>query len=162
MIIGIISDSHNNIQNLRKAISLLSQKGMDVLVHCGDLCSTSMVEELARSGVVTHLAYGNMDRPSGLKAECERYGNVNYSGEIGKITVDGKRFAFCHYPHSAKKLAEKGTYKAVFYGHTHMKAESTAGNTLVLNPGEIAGMLYQPSCALYDTETRKPLFLDLA
>jgi hypothetical protein len=161
MIIGIISDSHNNLMNLKKAINILTQKGMDILIHCGDLCSAYMVEELSKSGVMTYLAYGNMDKPLGLKLECEKFDNVNYSGEIGKIRVDGMDFSFCHYPHSAKKLAEKGIFKAVFHGHTHIKAQQTVGPTLLLNPGEIKGMYYQPTCAFYDTRTGKAGFIDL-
>jgi len=37
--IGVISDSHDNIDKINKAISLLNERGVEFVVHCGDIVS---------------------------------------------------------------------------------------------------------------------------
>ncbi len=45
MKIGIISDTHDRIDNLHKAITLLQVRGVQILIHCGDLCAPFMIDE---------------------------------------------------------------------------------------------------------------------
>jgi putative phosphoesterase len=130
-------------------------------VDCGDLCSSYLVEELSKSGILVYLACGNMDKPIGLKIECEKYENVSFVGEVGKIVSGEKKIAFCHYPHTAKNLISKSKLDVVFYGHTHIKSQEMIGKTLFLNPGEVVGKYYQASCAFFDTDKKECGFLML-
>ena len=39
MLIGILSDIHDNLQNLEKALAEFSRRQVTTLIFCGDFCS---------------------------------------------------------------------------------------------------------------------------
>ena len=59
MKIAIMSDSHDAIPNLKKAVKLAIEKQAEILFHCGDLISPFMIPVLAEFGRETHLILGN-------------------------------------------------------------------------------------------------------
>ncbi|KKP82447.1 MAG: phosphodiesterase, MJ0936 family protein [Candidatus Moranbacteria bacterium GW2011_GWF2_35_54] len=86
--------------------------------------------------------------------------------ETGDVKPNGhgeKRVAFIHYPDKAKRLAESGKYDFVFYGHTHKPWISVVEarknqyifNCTMLNPGNVAGEIYLPTFATWNTKDDK-------
>ena len=75
--------------------------------------------------------------------------------ESGQIKIGGKKIAFCHFPEIGRDLAKTQKYDLVFYGHTHKPWEEKIGKTRLVNPGNIAGLFFRPSFAIYDTKTGK-------
>ena len=59
MLIGILSDSHDQIVNLRLAINYCNKRNISQIIHCGDLISPFMLKELERFQGEIHLIYGN-------------------------------------------------------------------------------------------------------
>lgn len=60
MKIGLISDTHDNIQNIRKAVRKFNDKHVDVvIIHAGDFVNPIAVESLA--GVTLVGVLGNND-----------------------------------------------------------------------------------------------------
>ena len=47
MKIGLISDTHDNIQNIRRAVRKFNDKRVDLVIHAGDIVSPNAVESLA-------------------------------------------------------------------------------------------------------------------
>ncbi|MHA1193716.1 MAG: metallophosphoesterase family protein [Promethearchaeota archaeon] len=39
MLIAIISDTHDNQNNILKAVSMMNERNVGALIHCGDYCS---------------------------------------------------------------------------------------------------------------------------
>ena len=39
MKIGVISDTHDHLENISKAVTVFNNKNVDVLIHCGDYVS---------------------------------------------------------------------------------------------------------------------------
>ena len=50
MKIGIVSDSHGKTSRLRNALQLLADAGAELIVHCGDICSTDCLKLLGKCG----------------------------------------------------------------------------------------------------------------
>ncbi len=150
MKIGIISDSHDNIENTRKALEQLKECG--VLIHCGDFCAPFMVAEIAKFDGEVHCCFGNTDdRFTSTKVAA---GNkVNLHGDIGKIGADAKKIAFTHFPQFGEALASTGKFDVVFHGHSHQKRKEKVGDCWLVNPGEIMGKAGKPSYAVYDTQS---------
>lgn len=149
---AIISDTHDNVPNTEKALNYIKQQGIDFMIHCGDICSAAMAEFICQNfdGEI-HAITGNVSgSPEEIKEKTADY-NFTLHNETGIIEIDGKKIAFNHYPEEAKKLAQSGKYDLVFYGHTHMPWEETAGKTKMLNPGTAAGMFSKATLAIYDT-----------
>ena len=59
MKIGLISDTHDKIQNIRKAVRIFNDKHVDLVIHAGDFVNPIAVESLA--GVKLVRVLGNND-----------------------------------------------------------------------------------------------------
>ena len=146
---AIVSDTHDNMGNFKKAIAFLNTEKIDLMLHCGDICNQSTIDgaEKLFAGKI-HWVRGNGDYELNEVPETMEL-------EIGGNPSTGlraKRIFFNHYPDVAKKAAESGKYDLVFYGHTHKPWEEKMGNCRVVNPGELAGQRFKPTFAIYNTE----------
>ncbi len=155
MKVAIVSDSHDNLPNIYKAIDIIKKEGITDIIHCGDVCAPAALKEMAEkfNGNI-HLAYGNVDGDKeGMEAVAIEHKNIKLYGEKGEIEPGGKKIAFNHYPDIGKQLAATGKYDIVFYGHTHKPWDEMVGNTRLVNPGTLAGMFNKATFAIYDTAT---------
>lgn len=154
MLIPIISDIHNNIVNLKKVIDYCVLKNIQTIICCGDLASLETLDFLNDnfSGTI-HYTFGNMDNDQLQDIKFSKiYKNSALYKEFGEAEVDGKKIAFIHFPQEAKNLCATGKYNFVFYGHTHKPWEEMVGNCKMLNPGNVAGEIYPPTFAVWDTK----------
>ncbi len=171
MKIAILSDSHDNIVNIHKALDFLKKEGIKTMIHCGDVCAPSTLKELSKKfdGKI-NIIFGNVDGDHfrSTRLADTKLKNVLLYGELGEIELDGKKIAFTHLPKFARGLAMTGDYDIVFYGHSHKPWEETinlpnnpstrlrAGKKVQLaNPGTLAGMFYKATFAIYDTKSGK-------
>ncbi|MFA6533906.1 MAG: YfcE family phosphodiesterase [Patescibacteria group bacterium] len=158
MLFAIISDSHDNVPNIDEMLTLVKAAGIENILHCGDVCASSVLKYLAENfdGQI-HLVFGNVDGDHGhlQDKEADFPKKIKIYGETGELTLDKLKIAFTHHPEPAKLLAETGKYDLVFYGHTHKPWEEMVGKTKLLNPGTLAGLFARPTFAIYDTATNK-------
>ena len=159
MKIAIISDTHDNWPNIKKVLDWIKKQGIEILIHCGDVCAPVTLKEICKqfTGQI-HLVFGNVDGEEYAMTKRIYEGetpNVKLYKNIGEFEIDGKKIAITHYPKTAKALAKTDEYDLVFYGHNHKPWTEKIGNTHLTNPGNIANMMYKPSFATYDTKTDK-------
>lgn len=161
MLVAIISDVHNNEVNLEKVLNYCKENppagGVQTIICCGDLASREILEIINDnfSGVI-HYAFGNADYDDLRKLEsAEKYRNTFLYKNFGELEIEKKKIAFVHFPDVAKKLARSGKYDFVFHGHTHKPWGEVIGNCRILNPGNVAGEIYLPTFAVWDTESDK-------
>jgi hypothetical protein len=153
VIIAVLSDIHDNIWNLEKALSQV--QAAEVLLCCGDLCSPFTLKMLAEgfAGPV-HVVFGNNDGDVALMyAVAAQAGNITFHRPIAQLELGGKHVAVAHYPELGEALALCGKYDAVFSGHNHTADVTRLGTALWANPGEVMGRFGKPSLGLYDTQT---------
>lgn len=164
MLIGVLSDIHDNLDNLHQALQALKKRGATALIFCGDFCSPIPSRVLGGEfpGEI-HCVFGNGDgdRFTIAGVAQNQYPNLKLHGEYAELELAGSRIAVTHYPFYAKALARTGDYQAVFSGHTHERHEERVGACLWLNPGEILGWKGQASCAVYDTATNSATYIFL-
>jgi len=157
MNIAIISDTHDNITNIHKALSWMKKNNIRQIIHCGDICAPSILREIANTfGKKIHVVFGNVDGDQftiGKDIGDGTLKNVTLYGDLGEVKIGNKHIAFTHKPHFARALAETGKYDLVFYGHTHKPFEEKIGNCELVNPGTLAGIFYKATFAVYDTKT---------
>lgn len=155
MKIAIISDSHDNLANLNKAIKNIEAEGIKTIIHCGDIASLETLKELSRIFKEKVLiAFGNMDEDylKNMGSDLKKIPKFKFFGQVGEVRMGKKKIAFTHFPAIAKKLAATQDYDIIFYGHTHKPWEETIGKTRLVNPGNLAGLLYRATFAIYDTK----------
>lgn len=163
MKIGLISDTHDNIQNIRKAVRKFNDKHVDVVIHAGDFVNPIAVESLA--GVTLVGVLGNNDTDIvGLTSIFDKI-HAELKGEIFEKVYDRMRFAVYHGTSLAKKeqLIKSGKYDVFIYGHTHRKDNRYIGTTRVINPGTAKGWFFGlfATIAVFDTSSRKLEFINL-
>jgi putative phosphoesterase len=159
MNIGILSDIHDNIWNLRAALKGLGEA--DALICCGDLCSPFVVGLLAEGfpGRPIHVVFGNNDGDLfRITQNAGRVEGMHLHGELFQGELGGKRVYVNHYPQIARATAAED-YDLICYGHNHLFAIERRGGALLVNPGAIMG--YEPggkreipaTFVIYDTAT---------
>jgi uncharacterized protein len=156
MIVGVLSDIHDNLDNLKKAIDIFKSHGAEEVIFCGDFCSPIPARFLSSNfpGQV-HCVFGNGDGDRFAIKEFAVSGSSNLvlHGEYAEVEIGSRKIAATHFPFYARALAEKNTYDAVFYGHSHVSRVEQIGSTLCANPGEIMGFKGTASCGVYDSKT---------
>jgi len=156
MKILIISDTHDNIPNFKKVVGWALENGVEVLIHSGDVCSINIWDKALKGFTGKRfLSLGNADKGRGWEKRIAE--NVLPEEKVflsaGNCRLGGKRIAFCHFRKEARELAESNTYNIVFYGHTHKPWAEKIGKCELVNPGNLAGISYRPTFAIYDTNT---------
>ena len=141
MKISILSDIHDHVWNLQKALSKQLLQETDTMLFCGDLCAPFIIKLLGQGYTKPiHLVLGNNDGDvAAIISNARNFPNIHIHGEYFRGEFDGKTVAMNHYPDKSRLLAENGGYDTVCYGHNHTLAEETVGNTLLINPGAIMG-----------------------
>jgi hypothetical protein len=154
MRVGLLSDTHNHLGNLAKALEIFRQEGVKVLIHCGDLTSNEVALLLVEFQVIC--TFGNGDiATSEIKETLAYYNPDNYSSFSYQGELWGKRIAVTHghIPHSVNQMAESGRFDYVIHGHSHRRGEKIVGTTHVINPGALGGRKVESrSCAVLDLE----------
>jgi putative phosphoesterase len=136
-IIGIISDTHEDVRMIRKAVRLLTERAPALVVHCGDIISPPVLEHF--KGLPMRFVFGNNDgERSGLKKKCHELG-FHEIGETLTFSHAGRSFFVNHgtNPQTIEDAARLGSYDYVLHGHTHLQRDELIGNTRIINPGAL-------------------------
>ncbi len=152
MKIAILSDSHDNIWNLEKALIAANQNGAEVLLHCGDLVAPFIVAQIAQAfaGPI-HILEGNNDGDGRLQQQvASQFPHVTLHGIYAELDLGGRDIALIHYPEPARRIAQSGHFDLVCYGHNHRQNWEQIGKCMLVNPGEVMGRYGAPSWGLYD------------
>ena len=155
MKIGVLSDTHDNLTNIRKAVEIFSKNGVEALIHGGDFCSPFTLAEfkpLADRGVKMHAVFGNNDGDRVLLVR-RATDFCSFTDGAGIVTLDGRKIVILHYPDLGEDLFRLGAYDLVIYGHNH-KVRVEGEERKLLNPGTCSGYLAETATiALVDTRT---------
>ncbi len=152
--IAIISDSHDNIWNLDKALEQVRASGADMLLHCGDLVAPFIIDRLANGfpGQI-HIVFGNNDGDGRLlQTLASNHPRVHLHGVYIELEAGGRRIAMIHYPEPARRVAQSSQFDLVCYGHDHTRHAEQIGDAWLVNPGEIMGMRGPATWGLYDCD----------
>jgi putative phosphoesterase len=137
MKIGILSDSHGRHLAVRLALGELKARGVQVVLHCGDIDDPDTVALF--EGWQAHFVFGNCDWDrEELRRKMAEVGATLHEN-FGHVELEGVRIAFTHGDDKGllRDLENSGAYDFLFYGHTHAAEEHRTGPTRVINPGAL-------------------------
>lgn len=162
---GVISDTHDHFYNLERAVELIKEQGITTCFHLGDFCAPGLIRAMVAHRDINWICvWGNVD---GAKAkillEQKSAPKFDISDEhFREVEIDGSKIFLVHFPLLAQHAAQTGNYKAVFYGDNHTKNQEKIGETLLANPGALAGSAKEnPSFGIWDSETNEFEIIDL-
>lgn len=141
MRILVVSDTHGNLYNLKKAVE--QQKSAEIIIHCGD--SKGELDEIK-------MLYND-------KAFYAVKGNCDFASMLPfdeTITIENKKIFITHgHIYNAKMTLYNLCCKArqenadiVLFGHTHNAVSLYDDGLYILNPGSLNG--YDASYAYID------------
>ncbi|MEJ2270979.1 MAG: metallophosphoesterase [Candidatus Bathyarchaeota archaeon] len=164
MIVGIISDSHDNLPLIDKAIKMLNDKKVELVLHAGDYVAPFVVAHFKPLKAPLIGVFGNNDGDRNLlKMKFTELG-ADLRGRFAFVLIDGLRVALLHGDEKElmKSLLELESHDVIVYGHTHLEKIYRKGRTLVINPGSVGGYLTEkPTIAILDTKTLDTKILEL-
>jgi putative phosphoesterase len=160
VLIGILSDTHDRIDNTIAALGLLTQAGAEFLIHCGDVGGEHIIDQLA--GHRCALVWGNNDWDRrGLTQYAEALG-IQVLQNFGELTLDGKQFAITHGddPKLVRAIIQRQQHDYLLLGHSHVKHDQRYGRIRLINPGALHRAA-EKSVAILDTSNDSLRFLGL-
>ena len=158
--IGIISDTHENEEAVKKSVKIFKDRNVDFAVHCGDIISPPMLEYF--NGLKMKIVFGNNDgEKNGLNAKAKEFGFEEITEEQ-EFEYKGKKFYVYHGTNKNKldAVIKSNKYDYVLTGHTHIKRDEKTGKTRVINPGALF-RIYPYTIALLDVENDKLEFVEV-
>jgi hypothetical protein len=136
MLIGILSDTHDQVARAKAGVKLLVDSGAEVLIHCGDITIPEVVYELAP--LPSYFVFGNCDDETDVLRRAIAAIGGRCLDRGGLIEVGGKRLAVTHGD-SGRELdrlqAQEPDY--LCSGHTHHALDERRGPTRYVNPGAL-------------------------
>lgn len=152
--LAIISDIHDNLANLETFLKYAGKNKISEIFCLGDLTNNLTIKNLADGfeGKI-YLVSGNADF---FNEEYIKYfPKIKYYNKTGDVEIDNKKIAFTHCPYNAKEIAKSKKYDYIFYGHTHKPWQEKISETILLNPGTIAGTFGKATFAIWDEKKNK-------
>ncbi|MCM8774549.1 MAG: metallophosphoesterase [Candidatus Omnitrophica bacterium] len=136
MKIGILSDTHDNITNINRALDWFKDKGISFFIHAGDYIAPFSLRPYFDKGFDFIGVFGNNDG--------EKEGLVKISR--GKIFSPPYLFNLCKRDilivHDLSQTkSDTSNISIVIFGHTHKPQIFRKDKTLFVNSGEVCGWL---------------------
>ncbi|MBF0555612.1 MAG: metallophosphoesterase [Nitrospirae bacterium] len=157
MLIGVMSDSHDSMAMLAKAVRVFNENNLRYVLHAGDYTSGSTFRALEDLKAEFIGIFGNNDgeilppvNVGPLLLNNKPHSRIYRQPH--EFTIDNKKFVMVHEHYLVDSIAKSGRYDVLIYGHTHKVAAGANGSTYVLNPGELCGLLHGiATVAILDT-----------
>ena len=61
MILGVVSDTHNNLKNIDTIISIFNEEEVDLVIHTGDITNSKSLAKFSNLKSEFFAVYGNND-----------------------------------------------------------------------------------------------------
>lgn len=165
MKVGILSDTHGQVDLALGAAREFLFRGIDAVLHCGDIGSDMVLTEMSTLfqtlEIPVYAVLGNCDVPSEWDFYPEDIG-VKILGRFGDLELSGKRIAVLHSDdeEAFDRVVASEKYDYLFSGHSHVRHDRRKRKTRLINPGS-AGRGMHPSCAVLDLSTDELEFVTI-
>ena len=165
MLIGILSDTHDNLPIVERAVSRLNSENVQLVLHAGDYTSPFTIPKFKALNCHLIGVFGNNDGDHELlKKRFKETKNCEIRDHFAQIDVEDFKIALLHGDETEllDALVNCGGFDAVVSGHTHISLNKIHSKTIVVCPGEVCGYLYgKPSLALMDTQKRTAEIIEI-
>jgi len=162
MKIGIISDTHDNLPQIKKAVEIFNREKVKLVLHAGDFVSPFTFLEFKNLNCPLKGVFGNNDGDK-LYLQEKFKGIGDLFPEPYQMNLNYKNIVILHKEELIDALAKSQEYEVIIYGHTHQTDLRKIGETIIINPGECGGWLSGKSTiALLNLESLETKIINLA
>jgi hypothetical protein len=140
--IGLMSDTHDRIDAVDKAIELFNGAGVECVLHAGDLVSPFIAPRFAKLKPKLYYVWGNNEGDREFIRVKFAELKIRPLGDFAALELGGRKIALLHgiQEEIVEALAKSESFDVVVRGHTH-RAGISGEKPLVINPGEVCGYL---------------------
>ena len=136
MRIGVISDTHDNLPAIERAVAFFNKQKISFVFHAGDYVAPFAAVRLGALSCDWRGIFGNNDG--------EKDGLIRISGSrivegVLRVEIGGRRISVVHDLQSLDTENEKA--QIIVCGHTHKPELLSRKGRMVVNPGEACGWL---------------------
>ncbi len=157
MLVGVVSDTHDRLPMIDRALALFAERKVQAVIHAGDMVAPFAARRMLKCGAPLNVIYGNNDG--------ERAGLEGVLPQIvdGPLFVNlGGRSILVHHFIEWCDAADIDRADAVITGHTHQVVNRIEGGRLFLNPGECCGWVSgRCTAAILDTDGLRAEIVEL-
>ncbi|HOK01653.1 MAG TPA: metallophosphoesterase family protein [Spirochaetota bacterium] len=155
MLLGIISDTHNDIDSLEIVLSIFRERGIKTLAHAGDITSPRMLEYMAEFDCYIVLGNGDLIDTDVINWKASVLGMRPVLDKI-EFELSGKKFIMFHGNNVPmyREAVTSEKYDYIIKGHTHHFENYMSNRTRIINPGAIYKH-DESSAAILDIENDK-------
>jgi hypothetical protein len=165
MLIGLISDTHDNLIAIEKAVARFNTETVALVLHAGDYVSPFVIPKFKALKCRLIGVFGNNDGDHEfLRKKFLETENCEIRGHFAEVDAEGFKIALLHGEEAEllNALVSRDCFDAVIYGHVHSVTNRSGSQTLIVNPGEACGYLTGKSTiALLDTVKREAKIIEL-
>lgn len=155
MRIGIISDTHDNLDKIEAAVELFNKEKTDLVIHCGDYIAPFSLKPLFGLNCDWAGVFGNCD---GEKDGLRKKSDGKIKDAPLTLKFDNKKIIVVH---SIQDYNRQNS-DIVLFGHTHNPEIIRGEHALFINPGEASGWITGDSTvAILDTISLKVEIKDI-
>jgi putative phosphoesterase len=160
--LGLISDTHDNLDRTQEAIRLFQDQGIQTVLHAGDVTNKQTLK--AFSGMELYLALGNADNGHELHQACLNL-SLHPPKDYFCITFENTNIFLMHgYSEQVpifRQICSDRHYAMIVKGHTHFRENYQRGHLRVINPGALDNA-EDYSVAILNTQTGEVDFHHIA
>ncbi len=157
MRIGVVSDTHDRLPMIDRAMEVFIRQQVQAVIHAGDVVAPFAAERLLQYSGPIYAIYGNND---GERAGLRRVLPQIKDGPL-KLEMAGRQILVHHFIDwcSSRDIDQADI---IITGHTHEVVNERQNGSLFLNPGECCGWVNERcTVAVLDTELMSAEILDL-
>ncbi len=163
MLIGVLSDSHDNVESVMRAIEFFNDRDVDFVFHLGDIVSPFTLRLFSKLEPELAIVFGNNDGDKLLLSSIARENGFIISEPPLTLELMDKRILALHGWRDPKytvsivnSIANSRSFDIILYGHTHKVDVRRIDNVLIVNPGETHGYISgKTTVAIIDLDVLK-------
>ncbi len=161
MRVGIFADTHDHLDNIRRAVDIFNRRRCEVVLFAGDFTSTFSLPPLRHLACPLIACFGDNDANKvGLRGGLRIIGTVHEPPHLA-VLEDGTRVVLAHMWRQLRGFRQP--FDVAVYAHTHKPSiERDERGRLLINPGETSGWTFRrPTVAILDTDTMEATIVPL-
>jgi putative phosphoesterase len=137
MRIGVVSDTHNRLPNVRRIVELLNAARVERVIHTGDITQARTLHAFADLDAPLVGVFGNNDEREPLLEVAREHAFELHDGPLELVLAE-RRIVVVHDPRELA-AALRPEHQVALHGHDHRLAIERGEGRLRFNPGECAG-----------------------
>ncbi len=146
MLIGLISDTHDQMDGIEKAFQVFISKKVELILHAGDWSLPSTVEYIGKRALQANIPVKGVLGHSDKELESTLHTPTTYVGveisteKVMVMDINKKNIAIYHGDDErvVNNIIQEQIYDVLITGHTHRMLQERIDSTFIVNPGSTA------------------------